>query len=81
MKKTYTKPEIMFEDFKLSTNIAAGCETKTSTPSLDQCGYAVPGVGVIFIQGVNGCTKKIESGEFNGLCYHNPTELNNLFNS
>ena len=39
MRKAYSKPQIMFEDFTLSTNIAAGCEVKTNTPSQMQCAY------------------------------------------
>lgn len=82
MKRTYTKPEIVFEDFTLSTNIAAGCEVRTDTQARGQCGYAWGGK-VLFLDGVAGCSDIIKNdGEFfNGLCYHNPSDLNNLFNS
>lgn len=40
MKKKYVKPEMFFEDFSLTTSIAAGCETQTKLPSLEAlCGY------------------------------------------
>ena len=82
MKRTYTKPEIVFEDFTLSTNIAAGCEVKIDTQAQGNCGYEFGGM-VLFLNGIAGCSDEIEDdgSRFNGLCYHNPTDLNNLFNS
>ena len=32
MKKTYVKPEVHFESFELSTNIAYACGKPTHTP-------------------------------------------------
>ena len=90
MKKTYTKPEISFESFLVSTNIAGSCEFKTMQMAEGQCGY-LPAAedrwdqGPIFISGVNGCKFVEPSGKYGSgpdqLCYHNPTDLNNLFNS
>ena len=81
MKKVYSKPQIMFESFTLSTNIAAGCEFKTNTPSARQCGYGEDIFGVsIFVDGITDCKAKYPDG-YNGLCYHVPTETTNLFNS
>ena len=84
MKKTYEKPMIIFEDFSLSTSIAAGCEVINKNPSLaDSCGY-IPNdrwTGEpIFTTTISGCGST-QSGDFDGLCYHVPTEDNNLFNS
>ena len=80
MKKTYIKPEILFEDFTLSTNIAAGCDTKIDTTARDQCGYEFGGM-VLFLTGIAGCSDVITDGTYDGFCYHNPSNLNNLFNS
>lgn len=82
MKKTYQKPEIIFEDFSLSTNIAAGCEKQTNMPSVNQCGIYFGGY-YVFAEGMTGCeTWPITLDEdYNGLCYHTPTEGNNLFTS
>lgn len=89
MKKTYVKPEIMFESFTLSTNIAGDCEVKTYTPSNNSCGLEFTGVGTVFLDTMNGCQTEnggfpVHSeggdGEFNGICYHVPYG-NNLFNS
>lgn len=86
MKKTYFKPEIMFEDFTLSNNIAAGCEIKTNTPSLNQCGVNLSGINV-FITGMNGCAFGVgKPGDIDAqygdtICYQVPVGVENLFNS
>lgn len=82
MKKVYSAPEILFEDFALSTSISAGCE-KIINPLLYTCGVNYPGIGVIFVEDANGCKVKVTDGSSmgNGFCYHVPTEDNNMFNS
>jgi hypothetical protein len=82
MKKTYSKPDIVFESFSLSTNIAAGCERKTNLHGKEGCG--VPwGNSRIFTDTDFGCKSVVEdgSGKYDGLCYHNPSESYNVFNS
>ena len=86
MKKVYAKPEIMFESFSMSTNIAAGCEFKTSNPSYEQsCTYPTRG-GNIFITKELGCGVQSDpeglytSGN-DKMCYHVPDEDFNVFNS
>lgn len=83
MKKAYSKPEIFFEDFTLTTNIAGTCEHKTNTPSSWQCGVESSGIKV-FLEGMTGCEFAVGAaggdGEFNGICYHVPYG-ENLFNS
>ena len=83
MKKEYSKPQIMFENFALSTSIAATCEVINSTPTLNSCSYIDlrdPTGLQVFMTGIGGCTRKEDDGEYNGICYHNPSD-NNLFNS
>lgn len=84
MKKTYTKPQIVFESFVVSANIAGDCDPKTNTPSLNSCPYTYEdeflGTVKLFIEGVNACTTKDADGEYNGFCYHVFTG-NSLFNS
>lgn len=85
MKKLYTKPIVIIENFSLSTNIAGDCETKTNIPSNNSCGLDFSGL-MVFMQGMNGCTDiKVDNvggdGVFNGICYHVPSGNNNLFNS
>lgn len=84
MKKVYEKPVIVFESFVMSASIAAGCENKTNLPSQNQCGIQMEGVGMVFVTGMTGCTDfpvNTEEDSFNGICYHTPTEGNNLFTS
>ena len=83
MKRAYSKPEIAFENFSLSTNIAAGCELRTNLKGEDECGYPTRG-GVVFLQTISGCkyTPNGENGDtHDGFCYHTPSDTNNLFNS
>ena len=82
MKKIYSKPEIMFESFTLSENIAGDCAEPTGTPSEMQCAYGEDtDLGVaIFMDEITACIFKRPDGD-NGICYHIPTETNNLFNS
>ena len=82
MKKTYEKPQVLFESFELSTNISAGCEKPTNLPSQNQCGLDFSGL-MVFMTGMTGC-ENIQVGEnddFNGICYHAPNPENNLFTS
>ena len=79
MKKRYEKPQIVFEDFTMSTNIAAGCEFITTNPSEGQCGYPTRN-GIVFITEITGC-KYHQPDTNDALCYHVPTVYTNIFNS
>jgi hypothetical protein len=81
MKKIYSKPDIYFEDFSLSTNIAAGCELQPINAEDTQC--AVVYGRYHLLADDTHCTRAIEDGknEFNNLCYHVPYESFNVFNS
>jgi len=82
MKKAYSKPQIMYEDFSLSTNIAGDCEKRTNTPNSGTCGVSY-GPYVVFLDTMGSCTLKAgtDDGEWNGFCYHVVTNGQNLFNS
>ncbi len=80
MKKSYSKPAILFDDFSLSTNIAAGCENIVKTFAQYQCGIKFG--NVTFFHDSAYCARLLPNGsEFNGFCYHNPTDSNNHFSS
>lgn len=80
MKKTYNKPEIMFEDFSLNISIAS-CFVKNELPSLYTCGVADSAGDIWFnssVEGDYGCQILEEP---DGFCYHNPSDNNNYFAS
>lgn len=81
MKKRYQKPEVYFEDFELSTNIATACGVPTKTSHDGVCGITIPGVpGIVFISGpASQCTRGAD-GDYD-ICYHVPTDAQKLFNS
>ena len=85
MKKAYTKPDIIFEDFSLSTNISAGCEVRANAVE-GSCGYTIQNAmgqeRVIFIVGNTGCLTVVGENDMDDkFCYHVPSEANNLFSS
>ena len=81
MKKRYQKPEVSFEGFELSANIASSCATKVDGPTNGTCGLNIPGVkGVVFISAETGCTYMAADGEYS-FCYHVPIDAQKLFNS
>lgn len=83
MKREYSKPDVFFDNFSLCTSIAGNCEVKTDLKSQGEC-YVQFGALKVFTDRVVGCSKYgivIENGQFNGLCYHVPTENANLFMS
>ena len=82
MKRTYMKPEIIFENFALTTNIAGDCEVKTSTPNSGSCPYTWEdefGSYSVFVDS-SVCGNVVADGN-DGICYHVPTETNSVFNS
>ena len=88
MKKAYSKPEIAFEDFAITTNIAGDCEYKTNTPSVHNCGLNFGNMVIFLDTMTNVCTGdgaiKSEGGDglYNGFCYHVfDNGKNNIFNS
>ena len=91
MKKVYQKPEIAFESFVMSTNIAGDCEKPfMTTIAKGTCGIPastqIPGLPPMTLfdmnaSGTNCTAPGIGDEMHNQLCYHNPSEKNNLFNS
>lgn len=95
-RKPYSKPQIFFEDFRLSTTIAADCEFMPQVPSMQGTCGGVKGYmqgqsgmmqhGNFFMMGITGCTtasflNKDGVGTANSPCYYNPSEHFNVFNS
>ncbi len=84
--KAYSKPDIVFEDFSLSTNIAAGCEC-LSHATENVCAVEIPagsGTLIVFTTDVAGCAYTPPDGSDvwgDGICYHIPSADNNVFAS
>ena len=70
MKKVYMKPEIVFEDFSLSTSIAA-CDNEVNSADLNSCGVDDGDGNMIMNQGVTGCAYT-PPGIQDKVCYHPP---------
>lgn len=87
MKKMYYKPQVMFESFMLSTNIAGGCESIVGNPSKGTCALIGTGGINMFSGSITDCEYKPEDMgcaddvSLDGFCYHVPVTEKNLFNS
>lgn len=79
MKKAYVKPDIVFESFALSVNIAT-CEMITPLPVQDTCGFPTR-AGIVFLDSTTGCSYTPADKMYDGHCYHVPYEDKNLFSS
>ena len=85
MKKTYSKPSVVIENFTLSTNVAGDCEKPFNLQAQFVCGIPDDnGVGMNIFDPSKGGSCVIpgeDDAKFDGFCYHIPTETNELFNS
>lgn len=81
MKKAYVKPELYFENFELSTSIAAGCEQLINNSTRGSCALILANGRNVFLDTVADCTTKQADGVNGYACYHVPVTTNNLFNS
>lgn len=77
MKKTYVKPEVYFENFELSANIATGCGRPLGHTK-DGCRDIFGGYADIVFGSENGCKWEPNTNEY---CYHNPSDAQILFTS
>ncbi len=81
MKKAYNKPEIVFDSFELSQNIAAGCEF-ISNHSKKDCSVTDPSIGMTFFtRSTYGCVITEVPGNYDDICYDVPNPSNNVFTS
>lgn len=79
MKKKYEKPQILFDSFELSQDIAAGCRYDTTNQVQYVCPAIDPELGMSIFAGGN-CDMTPPSGN-DRICYHVPTAGNNVFGS
>lgn len=81
MKKQYVKPELYFENFELSTNIATGCATIVNNQE-GTCTYTVSVNGIegnVFLSNTQGCV--YTNPDDAGICYNVPEGNNKVFSS
>ena len=81
MKKTYAKPQIVFESFQLTANIAGDCNTGPNSADEATCGYNDNGWIVFQNSAVCIDVKVGPDDNYNGLCYHVPTGDISVFTS
>lgn len=96
MKKVYTKPVLMMEDFTLSQSIAHNCGdnldwNNATLKYRGSCGWDLMLNGVVDsgVQDTDGDVLFLDSQsvctfktlEFEGVCYNNPSGGFNIFNS
>ena len=80
MKKQYTKPGIIIEDFEISQNISVGgCGAepgKTNHGSPSSCGLIVDGTTIVWVDSKSKCTSGWPADDteasFGEYCYNNP---------
>ena len=75
MKKTYVKPEVCFESFQLSANIATSC----ADPLMHSMLTCPPIPGMKIFLEPDACTDG--TPEENGLCYQEATDTTRIFTS
>ena len=82
MKKIYSKPGIVYEDFSLCTHVAKTCDVELGTLNQGECGgYNLGSMNIFMHGGQAGCEYEIEDDVSNGICYHVPINGLRLFNS
>lgn len=76
MKKQYVKPELYFENFELSMNIATGCDSSFIVNKTENsCTYDIGSHKVFAHTGCNSTPQE------SNVCYHVPENAMNLFSS
>ena len=76
MKKAYVKPQVYFESFQLSANIAGNCGT--AVHHSEEC-TLIEGVGSIFA--ANSCDFTVGDDGNSNFCHHNPDAATRVFAS
>ncbi len=80
MKKTYNKPQIVFESFELTTSISAGCSyIVTNSADTSNCSYHDAQQDITLFAAHCGWDE--DEVNTSGVCYHVPSANYDLFNS
>ena len=81
MRKRYQKPALRYESFRLSQSIASGCEGIANFAE-NQCSVTLtgPGYSLTLFHDSQICVDSPPNPD-DYLCYHVPSENNNVFSS
>ncbi len=71
MKKTYIKPQIVFDSFELTTSIAAGCSFLSTNQDPYVCAILDPELGFTIFSTRPTCDSTPPGGN-DSICYHVP---------
>lgn len=77
-KKPYSKPDIVFQNFRLSTDLCAACSIAASFAP-NECPVTIPDFPFTLI-GMENC-EMYAPEESDTLCYHVPFADNSIFSS
>ena len=80
MKKNYSKPEIVFESFKLTTSIASNCDYNSNSGDKNTCSVDVGWGPSVFVSKPI-CSVESENGNEFEVCYDVPTDDTRVFGS
>lgn len=90
MKKQYSKPGIIIEEFTISQNISSGCGVPGGGGSLgkpahwskETCAWDMGNI-TVFLEGMDVCVdiQLQPDDEFGGICYNNPGGESTIFSS
>lgn len=80
MKKTYVKPEVYFESFELSANIATGCKLISNAAEYD-CAVTDNDLGITYFTDAACGGNYTPPGGNDGLCYHTSADNAKVFTS
>lgn len=81
MKKQYQKPIVRYESFRLSETIASGCEGIGHFGDFDSCSVDVDFYGTVMNIYNDGYICEYTGVGEDPVCYHAPSEGNNVFSS
>lgn len=79
MKSTYSRPRIVFENFGLSNGASSGCEGIANLAEYE-CSVMIPELGYSIFNDMNIC-EVTPVGDDDTLCYHAPSDWNNVYSS
>ncbi|MBR5234416.1 MAG: hypothetical protein IKW03_09420 [Clostridia bacterium] len=80
MKKAYSRPIIVFDNFELTENIAAGCSYISSNIAPYQCAVLDKEFGYTIFSDYSICDSTPPGGN-DSICYHVPTADYSVYTS